>query len=62
MDGMNEYGVAVSVLLIENNSTHIMNPDLVDITTTIIIRGILDTCINVEEAIKFLINLIIMMR
>jgi predicted choloylglycine hydrolase len=53
MDGMNEYGVAVSVLLIENNSTHQINPDLVDITTTIIIRGILDTCINVEEAIKF---------
>ena len=53
MDGMNEYGVAVSVLLIENNSTHQINPDLVDITTTIIIRGILDTCINVEKAIKF---------
>ena len=53
MDGMNELGVAISVLLLSNKSTHQSNPDLVDITTSIIIRGILDTCANVEEAIAF---------
>ena len=53
MDGMNELGVAISVLLLSNKSTHQSNPDLVDITTSIIIRGILDNCANVEEAIAF---------
>ena len=38
MDGMNEFGVAVSVLSLPNYSTHQINPDLVDITTTIIIK------------------------
>ena len=53
MDGMNELGLAISVLLLSNKSTHQSNPGLTDITTSVIIRGILDTCANVEEAINF---------
>ena len=53
MDGMNELGLAISVLLLSNKSTHQSNPNLVDITTSIIIRGILDTCANLEQAINF---------
>ena len=53
MDGMNELGLAISVLLLSNKSTHQTNPELTDITTSIIIRGILDTCSNLEEAINF---------
>ena len=50
---MNEFGVAKSFLLLSNKSKYQSNSELVDITTSIIIRGILDTCINVEEVIKF---------
>ena len=53
MDGMNELGLAISVLLLSNKSTHQSNPESTDITTSIIIRGILDTCSNLEEAIAF---------
>ena len=53
MDGLNEVGVSISVLLLHNKSTHQSNPGLIDITTSILIRGILDTCANVEEAISF---------
>ena len=53
MDGMNELGLAISVLLLSNKSTHQSNPGLTDITTSVIIRGILDTCAKVEEAINF---------
>ena len=53
MDGMNELGLAISVLLLSNKSTHQTNPELTDITTSVIIRGILDTCANLEEAINF---------
>ena len=53
MDGMNELGLAISVLLLSNKSTHQSNPGLTDITTSVIIRGILETCANLEEAINF---------
>ena len=56
MDGMNEAGLAISVLILFNKSTHQKNPNLKDITTSIIIRGVLDKCKNVDEAIKFFYN------
>ena len=54
MDGLNRAGLAISVLLLKNNSTHQKNPDLKDITTSIMIRGVLDNCKNVKEAITFI--------
>ena len=42
MDGLNEEGIAISVLLLSNKSTHQNNPNLINITTSIMIRGVLD--------------------
>ena len=53
VDGMNELGLAISVLMLFNESIHQTNPELVDISTSVIIRGVLDTCANLEEAINF---------
>ena len=53
MDGMNEAGVSISVLYLNNPSTHQDNPTLKDITTSIMIRGVLDNCRNVLDAVSF---------
>ena len=53
LDGMNEKGLSVGVLLIPTEETN-QTTNKVDITTTTAIRMILDTCATVEEAVKLL--------
>lgn len=53
LDGINEKGVSVGVLLIPTEETN-QTTDKVDITTTTAIRMILDKCATVQEAIDLL--------
>ncbi len=53
LDGMNEAGLAVGVLLIDTDPTN-QQTDRVDITTTTAIRLMLDKCATVDEAIALL--------
>ena len=53
LDGMNEKGLSVGVLLIPTEETN-QTTNKVDITTTTAIRMILDTCATVEEAVDLL--------
>lgn len=53
LDGVNEAGLAVGVLLIDTDPTN-QQTDRVDITTTTAIRLMLDKCATVDEAIELL--------
>ncbi|WP_306792677.1 C45 family autoproteolytic acyltransferase/hydolase [Collinsella ureilytica] len=53
LDGMNEKGLAVGVLLIDTDPTH-QQTDKPDITTTTAIRMMLDKCATVDEAVEML--------
>ena len=53
LDGVNEKGLAVGVLLIDTEATN-QQTKRVDITTTTAIRMMLDTCATVEEAVELL--------
>ena len=53
LDGMNEKGLAVGVLLIDTTPTN-QNTKKVDITTTTAIRMMLDKAKNVDEALALL--------
>ncbi len=53
LDGMNEKGVSIGVLLIPTEPTN-QTTDKVDITTTTAVRLVLDKASNVEEAISLL--------
>ena len=53
LDGMNEAGLAVGVLLINTDPTD-QQTDKVDITTTTAIRMMLDSCATVDEAVALL--------
>lgn len=53
LDGMNEAGLAVGVLLIGTDPTD-QQTDKVDITTTTAIRMMLDSCATVDEAVALL--------
>ena len=53
LDGVNEKGVAVGVLLIDTEPTN-QQTDKVDITTTTAIRLILDKAASVDEALELL--------
>lgn len=53
LDGMNEKGLAVGVLLIDTKPTN-QNTKKVDITTTTAIRLMLDKAKNVDEALELL--------
>lgn len=55
MDGMNEMGVSIGVLLIKEEATNQIS-DKLDITTSTAIRLVLDKAANVEEAIALLEN------
>jgi len=50
LDGVNEKGLAVGVLLIDTEATD-QRTDRVDITTTTAIRMMLDRCATVDEAV-----------
>ena len=53
LDGVNEAGLAVGVLLIDTEPTN-QETDKVDITTTTAIRMMLDSCATVDEAVALL--------
>ena len=53
LDGINEKGLTVGVLLIPTEETN-QQTDKVDITTTTAIRMMLDKCATVEEAVEML--------
>lgn len=53
VDGMNEAGVGVSILMLDQNEIHQDN-DKPDIMMTVAIRAILDTCGSVDEAVALL--------
>lgn len=53
MDGMNEKGLAGAILMLITKPTK-QNTGKPVITTSVALRGILDTCKNVEEAISFM--------
>lgn len=53
LDGVNEKGLAVGVLLIDTDPTN-QQTDKVDITTTTAIRLMLDKCATVDEALALL--------
>lgn len=55
LDGINEKGLTVGVLLIPTKETN-QQSDKVDITTTTAIRMMLDKCATVEEAVSMLKN------
>lgn len=52
MDGINEKGLSVAVLQVKTKSTK-QNTGKTPIITTVAIRGVLDKCATVDEAIKF---------
>lgn len=54
LDGLNEHGLGISVLVAQDKkSNHQNNPNKLDFTTTLMIRGVLDNCKTTEEAIAF---------
>lgn len=54
VDGMNEEGLAIAVLQIRAAATKQTDKSKKDITTTLMIRAVLDTCKNVDEAIELI--------
>lgn len=54
LDGMNEAGFTVAVNMIEDSATIEQNTDKPDITTTTVIRLLLNKAGNVDEALKLL--------
>ena len=54
VDGMNEKGLAIAVLQMRAKATKQTDPGKKDITTTALIRAVLDTCANVDEAVALL--------
>jgi choloylglycine hydrolase len=53
LDGMNEKGLSISVLWVKEKKTHQVDPSKNNLITTLFIRGVLDTCKNVDEAVEF---------
>lgn len=53
LDGMNEKGLSIGVLLIPDEATN-QETDKIDITTTTAVRLVLDKAANVEEAVELL--------
>ncbi len=51
VDGMNEKGLVIAVSQLRAKATNQKNPGKKDITTTAMIRAVLDTCANVDEAV-----------
>lgn len=54
VDGMNEKGLAIAVLQLRAKATNQTAPGKKDITTTAMIRAVLDTCANVDEAVELI--------
>ena len=54
VDGMNEKGLAIAVLQLRAKATNQNEYGKKDITTTAMIRAVLDTCANVDEAVALI--------
>lgn len=54
VDGMNEKGLAIAVSQLRAKATNQTNPGKKDITTTAMIRAVLDTCADVDGAIDLI--------
>lgn len=54
VDGINEKGLAIAVLQIKAKATKQEDPTKKNITTTAMIRAVLDTCANVDEAVELI--------
>lgn len=54
VDGLNDQGLSIAVLQVKACPTRQIDVHKKNITTTAMIRGVLDTCANVDEAIAFL--------
>lgn len=54
MDGINEKGLCVAVLMIEDSAVTEQNTDKPDLTTTTAVRLLLDKAADVDEAIQLL--------
>ena len=54
MDGINEKGLSMAVLQLSANETHQKNESKINTFTSVIIRGVLDNCKNVDEAIEYI--------
>ena len=54
LDGLNEHGFGISVLVAQqNHSNHQTKPNKLGLTTTLMIRAVLDNCKTTEEAVRF---------
>ncbi|MGN1095632.1 MAG: linear amide C-N hydrolase, partial [Eubacteriales bacterium] len=56
LDGMNEKGVAISILQLDYPEIHQTSEDNIDITPTTMIRNILDNAADLEEAVAIFKN------
>ncbi len=54
VDGINEKGLSIVVLQIKAKATKQTDPSKLNITTTAMIRGVLDTCADVYEAVDLI--------
>ncbi len=54
VDGMNEKGLAIAVLQLRAKATNQTESGKKDITTTAMIRAVLDTCADVDEAVELI--------
>lgn len=52
VDGINEKGLSIAVLQIKAKATKQTDPSKKNITTTAMVRAVLDTCSNVDEAVE----------
>ena len=52
VDGINEKGLTIAVLQIRAKATQQNDKSKTDITTTSMVRAVLDTCANVDEAVE----------
>lgn len=52
VDGINEKGLSIAVLQIKAKATKQTDPSKKNITTTSMVRAVLDTCANVDEAVE----------
>lgn len=54
VDGINEKGLSIAVLQIKAKATQQNDASKPDITTTSMVRAVLDTCADIDEAIDFI--------
>ncbi len=52
VDGVNEKGLSIAVLQIKAKATKQTDASKLNITTTAMVRAVLDTCANVDEAVE----------